>query len=88
MLMPRQGATALYQSLSTKYVGSVGTIVSEGRMENYLHHGDLLSYQVRWDQWGLVGFEPDNCLAPLDDDAAYRRFLEKVLKPLPEPIAA
>lgn len=72
-----------------QYIGAVGTVVSEGSMQPYPRgFGELWSYQVRWDTYGLMGFEPAKCLAPLDDDADFERFMENVLKPLPEPVTS
>ena len=51
-------------------------------------NGELWSYQVRWDKYGLWGFEPEKCLAPLDDDAGFERFMDLVLKSLDEPVKA
>ena len=72
-------------------LGAIGTIVSEGAEQHYdCGHGLLWAHQVRWDKWGVVGggWEPAKCLAPLDDDADFKRFMEYVLKPLKEPVAA
>ena len=76
----------------SKYIGAIGTIVSTPYTSGeFFGQGPLTVQDVRWEEnaheWnGRIGHgEPVKCLAPIDPDPAFERFMERVLKPLPQP---
>lgn len=74
-----------------KFLGAIGTIVSNDIVMKEFRGEHLVCQDVRWEsgagEWnGQIGTgEPVKCLAPIDDDADFKRFMERVLKPVPLP---
>ncbi len=91
----RVRSIASLNSLNQHRMGIAGTIVGPTWEAHFEGYGPLTLQPVRWDddpragEWaGRVGNEPVKCLAPIDDDGDFARFMERVLKPLPEKVLA
>lgn len=79
----RVRAIATLNPATLKFLGALGTIVGPAHDSGNSLIG--VAQPVRWDEFGLVGAEPVKCLAPVDDPAEFKRFMERVLKPVKLP---
>lgn len=62
-----------------KFLGAVTTITGYGDSELTEYRLDLL-----YEPTGKYWHAPGNFLEPVDDDADYKRFMERVMEPRPE----
>lgn len=90
----RVRAIAVLHPKAERYIGAIGTIVSESYQRELPPTHEMYTCQnVRWEEGvgafeGMVGHEPVKCLAPLDDPGEFESFMNSVLKPLPEEVLA
>lgn len=80
-----------YRLENRRYIGLTGTVSSAPFEQEYeAPLGTATTQAVTWDdgsEWGgKMTSEPICCLEPIDDPKQFERFMERVLKPLPQPV--